>query len=359
MPEVGKTGQERLRNGSVLLVGAGGLGSPAAYYLAAAGVGRLGIVDFDRVDESNLQRQILHFQSDIGKLKADSAKEKLSEINPYIDIETHPNKLASTNAMKIGKNYDVILDGTDNFATRYLVNDVCALLRKPNVYGSIFRFEGQASVFWAGKGPCYRCIYPEPPPPGEVPSCAEAGVLGVLPGIVGAIQASEAIKILLGIGEPLIGSLLLFDSLSMDFQKLKIAADPKCAICGPNATIKELIDYEVLCGVKQQSDEQAEVSVQELAKKRREGDDFVLLDVRDEDELAISKLEPNKHIPMDELEERLTELDKNKEILVICRTGNRSGTVAKMLRARGFDATNIAGGINAYAREIDPSLIIY
>lgn len=358
MPEVGLDGQEKLRSSSAVIVGAGGLGSPAAYYLAAAGVGRLGLVDFDFVDETNLHRQILHFQSDVGKSKTLSAEEKLRGINPFIQIIQHDEKLGSQNALGILAKYDVVIDGSDNFATRYLVNDACVLLDKPNVYGSIFRFEGQASVFWASRGPCYRCLFPQPPPPGEVPSCAETGVFGVLPGIVGCIQACEAIKIVLGVGEPLIGSLLFFESLPMQFRKLAVSKDPACPICGQNPNITKLIDYEDFCSMPEEY-QAAEISVQDLKKKIDSGDKFTLVDVREQEELRISQLEGAVHIPMDDVEDRLNELDKGDEILVICRTGNRSGTITDMLRRRGYNAKNVRGGINAYSREVDPSLIVY
>ncbi len=358
MPEVGLSGQRKLKDASVLVVGAGGLGSPAAYYLAAAGIGRLGIADFDQVDETNLHRQILHFASDVGRDKTESAAEKLHGINPFIEIVQHKARLSSENALKIFRDYDVIVDGTDNFATRYLVNDACVLLNKPNVYGSIFRFEGQVSVFWAAKGPCYRCLYPEPPPPGEVPSCAEAGVFGVLPGIVGSLQASEAIKLVLGIGEPLFGELLYFDSLATDFRKLHIDKNPNCPICGDNPTVHKLIDYEEFCGTKTLPG--MEVDVQYLHKKLQNGEPFILLDVRERDEVEIAKIEQSVHIPMHSVASRLSELDKEKEILVMCHMGARSANITGLLRTQGFaKAKSVAGGIDAYAKEIDPSLATY
>ena len=351
-------GQQKLKNASVLVVGAGGLGSPAAYYLAAAGIGRLGIADFDQVDESNLHRQILHFATDVGRDKTESAAEKLHGINPFIEIVQHKERLSSENALDIFRDYDVIVDGTDNFATRYLVNDACVLLHKPNVYGSIFRFEGQVSVFWAEKGPCYRCLYPEPPPPGEVPSCAEAGVLGVLPGIVGALQASEAIKLVLGIGEPLIGTLLYFDALETGFRKLQIDKNHDCPICGENPAIRELIDYEEFCGTKVQPG--MEVDVQYLHKKLQNGEPFILLDVRERDEREMAKIEPSVHIPMHSVASRLAELDKEKEILVMCHMGGRSALITGLLRSQGFaKAKSVAGGIDAFAKEIDPSIATY
>ncbi|MGI8924578.1 MAG: molybdopterin-synthase adenylyltransferase MoeB [Fimbriimonadales bacterium] len=361
MPEVGRDGQLKLKGASVLIVGLGGLGAPAAYYLAAAGVGRIGLVDFDLVDETNLQRQILHFTSDVGRSKTDSALEKLRGINPFVQLEVFKDALSSKNAIDIIRGFDVVVDGTDNFATRYLVNDACVLSGKPNVYGSIFRFEGQASVFWAKKGPCYRCLYSEPPPPGEVPNCAEAGVLGVLPGIVGCIQANEAIKLILGLGEPLVGHLLHFDALEMRFRRLEVRKDPDCPICGQEATMTELIDYEEFCGVKANLDMNRgmpEVSVQELAAKRKNGETFTLLDIREPHELQISRLDPSVHIPMHQVAGRLQELDRDAEILVLCRTGSRGGEITQVLLIRGFKgAKNVAGGINAYAEEIDSSLL--
>ncbi|MBA3725428.1 MAG: molybdopterin-synthase adenylyltransferase MoeB [Armatimonadetes bacterium] len=363
MPEVGRDGQLKLKRASVLIVGLGGLGSPAAYYLAAAGIGRIGLVDFDLVDETNLQRQILHFTSDVGNSKTDSALEKLRGINPFVEFVVFREALSSKNALDIVRGFDIAVDGTDNFATRYLVNDACVLTGKPNVYGSIFRFEGQVSVFWAEKGPCYRCLYPEPPPPGEVPNCAEAGVLGVLPGIVGCIQANEAIKLILGLGEPLIGHLLHFDALGMRFRRLEVGKDPACPICGEAATITELIDYEEFCGVKPSLGMNRglpEVSVQELDDKRNNGEPFILLDIREPHELQVSRLEPSLHIPMHQVAGRLKELDKDAEILVLCRTGNRSAQITQVLLMQGFlGAKNVAGGINAYAEKIDPSLTAY
>jgi len=363
MPEVGRDGQLKLKGASVLIVGLGGLGSPAAYYLAAAGVGRIGLLDFDSVDATNLQRQILHFASDVGKPKTGSALEKLRGINPFVEFELFKEALSSKNALDITRRFDIVVDGTDNFATRYLVNDACVLSGKPNVYGSIFRFEGQASVFWAEKGPCYRCLYPEPPPAGEVPNCAEAGVLGVLPGIVGCIQANEAIKLILGLGEPLVGHLLHFDALEMRFRRLEVRKDPDCPICGHRATITQLIDYEEFCGVKPTLDMNRgmpEVSVQELAEKKKNGETFTLLDIREPHELQVSHLESSLHIPMRQVPSRLKELDKDAEILVLCRTGNRSAQITQVLLMQGFrNAKNVAGGINAYAQEIDSSLTVY
>jgi molybdopterin/thiamine biosynthesis adenylyltransferase/rhodanese-related sulfurtransferase len=362
MPEVGAEGQRRLKSSSALVVGVGGLGSPVALYLVAAGVGRIGLVDFDAVDETNLHRQIMHFSTDVGKPKLQSAKEKLRAMNPLIEIETHETRLTSQNALDILSGYDVILDGTDNFPTRYLVNDACVLLKKPNVYASIFRFEGQVSVFWAERGPCYRCLFPEPPPPGEVPSCAEAGVLGVLPGIVGCLQANEAIKLMLGIGEPLVGSLLVLDALATTFRKLTLDKDPSCPVCSERPTITQLIDYDQFCGMKMEAivDETPEVTVQDLDRKLKNGEAFVLLDVREPGELEVSRLDPCIHIPMSEVADRLGELNPTDEILVLCRSGNRSGTITRMLIQAGYPrAKNVAGGINEYARAIDPKMRLY
>lgn len=361
MPEVGRAGQERLKDSSALLIGAGGLGSPAAYYLAAAGFGRLGIVDFDAVDRSNLHRQILHFDSDVGKRKVDSAKEKLQNQNPDICIETFDEKLTSENATEILANFDIVIDGTDNFPTRYLVNDACAFLKKPNVHGAIFRFEGQVSVFDVSKGPCYRCLYPDPPPPGEVPSCAEAGVFGVLPGIVGCIQASEAIKIALGLGDTLTGKLLAFDALSMDFQTYSVSKNPNCKLCGTNPTVTKLIDYEDFCGMKKSTPMNIpQGTVQQLKEKLDAQNGLTLLDVREPHELEISRIEGALHIPIAQVPFRIKEIDQNSEVWIICRTGNRSNQIAGILMQRGFkNVTNVAGGINAWAREIDTSLTEY
>ncbi|MCW5946391.1 MAG: molybdopterin-synthase adenylyltransferase MoeB [Fimbriimonadales bacterium] len=361
MPEVGRAGQERLKDSSALLIGAGGLGSPAAYYLAAAGFGRLGIVDFDEVDRSNLHRQILHFDSDVGKRKVESAKEKLQNQNPDIRIETLDDRLTSENAMELLAKFDIVIDGTDNFPTRYLVNDACAFLKKPNVHGAIFRFEGQVSVFDVSKGPCYRCLYPDPPPPGEVPSCAEAGVFGVLPGIVGCIQASEAIKIALGLGETLTGKLLAFDALSMDFQTYTVSKNPNCKLCGTNPTVTKLIDYEDFCGMKKSTPMTIpQGTVQQLKEKLAAQNGLTLLDVREPHELEISRIEGALHIPMAQVPFRIKEIDENSEVWIICRTGNRSNQIAGILMQRGFkNVTNVAGGINAWAREIDTSLTEY
>jgi adenylyltransferase/sulfurtransferase len=360
MPEVGPEGQKKLKNSAVLCVGAGGLGSPLALYLAAAGVGRLGIVDFDVVDHSNLQRQILHSTDAVGKPKLESAKARLNALNPNVEVIAHETKLSSQNALELFKDYDVIADGTDNFPTRYLVNDACVLLGKPNAYGSIFRFEGQASVFYAKQGPCYRCLYPEPPPPGLVPSCAEGGVLGVLPGVIGTIQAVETIKLILGIGQPLIGRLMLFDALAMEWRTLKIKKDPHCPICGTHPTIKQLIDYEAFCGLKEKPVSTIpEISVEDLKAKLDKKEKFVLLDVREPHEYEIAKIEGSTLIPLSELDKRFGELDKAQKIVVHCKMGGRSARAVQFLKGNGYDATNVAGGISAWSERIDPSVAQY
>ncbi len=363
MPEVGLTGQKKLKAASVLIIGAGGLGSPAALYLAAAGVGRIGLVDFDVVDESNLQRQILHGTSWVGKPKLASAKARLLDLNPDIVVETYETVLTSANALEVLKDYDIIIDGTDNFPTRYLVNDACVFLGKPLVYGSIFRFEGQATVFDARVGPCYRCLYPEPPPPGLVPSCAEGGVFGVLPGVIGAIQATEAIKLIIGQGEPLIGRLLLYDALSMRFRELKLRKNPTCPVCGENPTIRELIDYEAFCGVPIYEHEvrtEFDITPQELkAMLERDGRQVVLLDVREPHEWEICRLEGALLIPLRELPERLHQLDPTREYVVYCKTGARSAQATRIMQAAGLRVRNLRGGINAWSREVDPSVPLY
>ena len=360
MPEVGMEGQKKLKSSSVVIVGAGGLGTPSATYLAAAGVGRIGIVDFDKIEKSNLHRQILYSESDVGRSKAEVAKERLLQINPNIHVELHKVRLDSSNALGILKDYDLILDGTDNFPTRYLVNDACVLLGKPNVYASIFRFEGQASVFYAREGPCYRCLYPEPPPPGLVPSCAEGGVLGVLPGIMGSIQAGQAITMLLGKGEPLIGRLLLFNALDMKFKELKLRKDPGCPICGPNPTVKELIDYEAFCGVDEELKPELEVTVQTLKKWNDEKKDVFTLDVREPFEYEICRLDGSKLIPLGKLPERVNELDTADQIVVYCHTGVRSAQAVRFLNNLGFKkAKNLKGGIKAWAEEINPEMQQY
>ncbi len=365
MPEVGMAGQRRLKQSSVLLIGTGGLGSPLALYLAAAGVGHIGLVDFDVVDASNLQRQIVHGTSTVGVAKTESARQRLRDLNPYIEITTHETQITSQNALELMRPYDVIVDGTDNFPTRYLTNDACVLLGKPNVYGSIFRFEGQATVFSARDGgPCYRCLYPEPPPPGLVPSCAEGGVLGVLPGVIGTIQATEVIKLLIGIGEPLIGRLLLYDALAMRFRELKLRRNPSCPVCGDHPTITELIDYEQFCGLKSEEpalSNQFEITPRELAEWLERPDRPFLLDVRNPYEVAIASIQgTDKLIPIDQLPERINELDSAREIVVYCRSGARSGRAVELLKSVGFrKVKNLVGGILRWADEVDPSLPKY
>ncbi len=363
MPEVALEGQKKLKQAKVLTIGTGGLGSPLALYLAAAGVGTIGIVDFDVVDESNLQRQILHGTSDVGRPKVESAREKLEDINPNVNIVVHEEALTSENALDILKDYDIIVDGTDNFPTRYLVNDACVLLGKPNVYGSIFRFEGQASVFWAEEGPCYRCLYPEPPPPGLVPSCAEGGVLGILPGAIGTIQATETVKLILGIGEPLVGRLMLYDALGMSFREMKLRKDPDCPVCGENPTVTELIDYQEFCGIPQaaaaeQENKVPEISVQELKAKMDNGS-INVLDVREPYEYEIANIGAPL-IPLNELPQRYEELDRDQPLAIHCRSGARSANAVKLLQERGFENVyNVEGGILAWSEEIDPSLPQY
>ncbi|MBO9349225.1 molybdopterin-synthase adenylyltransferase MoeB [Chloroflexus sp. MS-G] len=365
MPEVGMAGQRRLKQGSVLLIGTGGLGSPLALYLAAAGVGHIGLVDFDVVDASNLQRQIVHGTSTVGVAKTESAKRRLQDLNPYIEITTYETRITSQNALDLMRPYDVIVDGTDNFPTRYLTNDACVLLGKPNVYGSIFRFEGQATVFSTRDGgPCYRCLYPEPPPPGLVPSCAEGGVLGVLPGVIGTIQATEVIKLLIGIGEPLIGRLLLYDALSMRFRELKLRRNPSCPVCGDHPTITALIDYEQFCGIvpeEQTLSNQFEITPRELAEWLERPDRPFLLDVRNPYEVAIASIPgTDKLIPIDQLPERINELDPSREMVVYCRSGARSGRAVELLKSVGFrKVKNLVGGILRWADEVDPSVPKY
>ena len=364
LPEVGMAGQIKLRNSSALIVGTGGLGAPLTQYLAAAGVGRLGLVDFDVVDLSNLQRQVIYTTNDVGKPKLEVAKRRIEAINPGVEVTTHEAKLTSENAMEILRNYDVVVDGTDNFPTRYLVNDACVLLGKPNVYGSIFRWEGQASVFWAEKGPCYRCLYAEPPPPGLVPSCAEGGVFGVLPGIVGSIQATEVLKILLGKGDLLVGRLLVFDAKKMKFRELKLRKDSNCRVCGPNATVKELIDYYEFCGVGQDREaelEEAYVIAPEALKAQIEtSGDVVLIDVREPMEWEINRLPGAKLIPLATLPQRVNELSTADEIVLYCKVGNRSAYAVNFLRELGFrKVKNLDGGIDAWIERIDPSLPSY
>ncbi len=369
LPEIGVEGQQKLKDSSVLLIGAGGLGAPVAMYLAAAGVGCIGIVDGDVVDASNLHRQIIHDTSAIGKRKTDSAKARLREINPHIKVSIYDELFTTANALQIAEGYDVLIDGTDNFPTRYLTNDVSVLLGKPNIYGSIFRFEGQVSVFWAEKGPCYRCLYEEPPPPGLVPNCAEAGVLGILPGVVGTLQATEAIKVLLGIGEPLIGRLLIYDALGMTFRQLNVRKNPECPICGDNPTISELIDYEEFCGVPANDHIQQpttttetmipEISVQEYAELKEQNIPHVLVDVREPHEYEIANM-GGVLIPLGQLQERVSEIPKDQRVVVHCRSGARSANAVRFLQSVGYsDVQNLAGGINEWASKIDTSLPTY
>ena len=367
IPDVAMAGQQRLMNAKVLCVGAGGLGSPALMYLAAAGVGTIGIVEFDTVDESNLQRQIIHGQSDIGKSKAQSAKAKISEINPNVNVITHETRLDNSNVKEIFSQYDIIVDGTDNFATRYLVNDACVILKKPYVWGSIYRFDGQASVFWAEYGPCYRCLYPEPPPPGMVPSCAEGGVLGVLCATIGSIQTTEAIKVITGIGEPMIGSLMIYDALDMTFRKIKVRKDPNCPLCGDNPTQTDLLpDYEAFCGVLSDAAEVAvkdsTISVTDLAAKIDAKDDFYLVDVREPSEFEIVRIPGSHLIPKQGFLDGtvLATLPQDKPIILHCKSGVRSAECLAILKSAGFaDATHVAGGVIAWAKQIDKSLPVY
>ena len=366
LPEVGMEGQRRLKAARVLCIGAGGLGSPLAFYLAAAGVGTLGLVDFDVVDASNLQRQIIHFTKDIGRKKLDSAEEKLLALNPALNVVRHETLLTSANALDILKDYDIVVDGTDNFPTRYLVNDACVLLGKPNVYASIYRFEGQASVFAKENGPCYRCLYPEPPPPGLVPSCAEGGVLGILPGLLGMIQATEAIKLILGKGESLAGRLLLVDALNMKFRELKLRKNPECPVCGEHPTVTKLIDYQQFCGIVPETKQEQKVkngipqiTVKELKQRMDAGDDVFVLDVREPYEYQIANLGA-KLIPQNDVPKRLDEIDRQREIVVHCRSGQRSQRIAEYLAQQGYPKVkNLAGGILAWADEIDPKMPKY
>jgi sulfur-carrier protein adenylyltransferase/sulfurtransferase len=365
MPEVGVDGQKRLKAGSVLCIGAGGLGSPAAMYLAAAGVGRIGLVDFDVVDYSNLQRQIIHGTPDVGRPKLDSARDRLQALNPHVQVETYEEALTSENALRLFAPYDIILDGTDNFPTRYLVNDACVLLGKPNTYGSIFRFEGQASVFGVKNGPCYRCLYPEPPPPGLVPSCAEGGVLGVLPGVIGVIQATEAIKLLTGIGEPLVGRFLLYDALKMRFRELKVPKDPDCPVCGKNPTVTKLIDYEQFCGIYPSAQEPVgvgatvhllEITAVELKQRIDRGDKLRIVDVREPNEYQINRIPGSQLIPLGELPRRYAELDPEDQLIMQCKMGGRSAKAADFLRSVGFKRVlNLKGGILDWVDKVDPS----
>ena len=366
LPEVGEEGQRKLKAARVLCVGTGGLGSPLALYLAAAGVGTLGLVDFDVVDASNLQRQIIHSTADIGRKKLDSAAEKLKALNPDVNVVKHDTMLSSANALDILKDYDVIADGTDNFPTRYLVNDACVLLGKPNAYGSIFRFEGQASVFATKDGPCYRCLYPEPPPPGLVPSCAEGGVLGILPGLIGVIQATETIKLILGKGSTLAGRLLLVDALTMSFRELKLRKNPECPVCGEHPTVTKLIDYQQFCGIAPAAkEEQAvkngipQITVTELKQRIDAGEDLFILDVREPFEYQIANI-GGTLIPQGEVPQRLAEIDRDREIIVQCKSGGRSQRIAEFLMQAGYPkVVNLSGGITAWSNEIDPTVPKY
>jgi molybdopterin/thiamine biosynthesis adenylyltransferase/rhodanese-related sulfurtransferase/molybdopterin converting factor small subunit len=372
MPEVGMEGQRRLKAARVLMIGTGGLGAPTGMYLAAAGVGTLGVLDFDVVDASNLQRQIIHGTKDVGRPKIESARDRLSDINPNVKIEAYETRLTSENALGLFREYDIVVDGTDNFPTRYLVNDACVLTGKPNVYGSIFRFEGQASIFWAAKGACYRCLYPEPPPPGLVPSCAEGGVLGVLPGIVGAIQANETIKLILGGGEPLINRLLLFDAWKMRFRELKLRKDPACPVCGENPTVRELIDYEEFCGMRPQpaqsqtttgteEEQMEEITATELKQRLDRGDDLQLIDVREPNEYDIARIPGTQLIPLGQVVNRMSEIDEGRETVVHCKGGVRSAKAIEDLTRSGFKGklVNLKGGITAWSNDVDPSVPKY
>ena len=371
IPEVGIEGQKKLKAARVLLVGAGGLGAPLGLYLAAAGIGKIGLVDFDVVDFTNLQRQVIHSTKDVGRNKIDSAAEKMVGINPHLTIAKHEVALTSENALEILKDYDYVVDGTDNFPTRYLVNDACVLLRKPNVYGSIFRFEGQATVFAYEGGPCYRCLYPEPPPPGLVPSCAEGGVLGILPGTIGLIQATETVKLILGIGQPLVGRLLLYDALGMKFRELKLRRNPECPVCGDHPTIKQLIDYHQFCGVPQPAAaaqaaaqeskvNEGEIDVKEVKEKLDRGDNFVLIDVREPHEYQICNIPAAKLIPLGQVGQRLGELDKDADIVIHCKSGVRSAKACGILKGAGFkQVRNMKGGILAWSDQVDSSVPKY
>jgi adenylyltransferase/sulfurtransferase len=366
MPEVGLDGQQRLKESSVLVIGTGGLGSPVLMYLAAAGVGRIGIVDYDEVDFTNLQRQIIHGTSSLEERKVNSARDRIMDINPSIILDIYDEPFTSENAFQISAPYELIIDGTDNFPTRYLVNDVCVLSGKPNVYGSIFRFEGQASVFWAEKGPCYRCLFPEPPPPGLVPSCAEGGVFGVLPGTIGTLQATEALKILLGIGQPLIGKLMLYDALEMSFEELRLKKNPNCKVCSDAPEITELIDYEEFCGVPGHDREEDrlpsewEIEPDQVFSRMNIGDKIHLIDVREPHELKISKIEGADLIPLGTLASEMHRLNSAEEIVLFCKSGTRSARALELLAGAGFrKIKNLRGGINAWAEQVDSSLPLY
>jgi sulfur-carrier protein adenylyltransferase/sulfurtransferase len=366
IPEVGLEGQKKLKNASALIIGTGGLGSPVSLYLAAAGIGRIGLVDFDVVDSTNLQRQVIHGTSRVGTLKVDSARARLEDLNPTIQVDTYNEVFTSANARSIANDYDILIDGTDNFPTRYLTNDLCVFLGKPNVYGSIYRFDGQVSVFDARVGPCYRCLFPEPPPPNTVPSCAEGGVLGVLPGTIGTIQATEAIKVLLGIGSPLTGRLLLYNALDMSFDFVNLRKNPKCRVCGPNADIKDLVDYDAFCGVPGRGHDDSsagldwDIDAPWLANLLGGTTPPLLLDVREPHELQISALPGTLNIPLGSLAARLSELDSAREMVVFCKSGIRSTRALELLTGAGFKKVkNLKGGINAWAQSVDPSLPIY
>ncbi len=361
LPDVGVAGQRRLKDARVLVVGAGGLGSPIALYLAAAGIGRIGVVDGDVVDVTNLQRQVLHGTKDVGRKKVESARDRIRDVNPHVDVVLHEGWLTSANALEIVGAYDLVVDGTDNFATRYLVNDACVLLGRPNVYGSIFRFEGQASIFCTPEGPCYRCLYPKPPPPGAVPSCAEGGVLGVLPGLVGTVQAAEAVKLVAGVGEPLVGRLLLLDAARMEFRTVKVRRDPACPACGTRE-IKALVDYQELCGIPAPAEDDGvpTITVAELRDRRRRGDDLDLVDVREPPEWAIGRIEGARLVPLSRFPSSLDGFDRGRDVVVYCKVGQRSAEVVRRLRAAGFRrAWNLEGGIVRWREEIDPSIPRY
>jgi len=366
IPDVGMAGQRKLKEASVLVVGTGGLGSPVALYLAAAGIGHIGLVDYDVVDRTNLQRQVIHGTSTVGMLKVESARNRMLDLNPDIQVEAYNQPLTSENATQIAASYDLIVDGSDNFPTRYLTNDLCVLTGKPNVYGSIYRFEGQVSVFDARKGPCYRCLFPNPPPPGLVPSCAESGVLGILPGTVGTLQATEVIKLILGIGDPLIGRLLLYNALDMSFEFVKLRKNPKCRVCGENPTVTQLIDYDQFCGVPGHSAESGsageewDITPGELAEKLKSGTPLLLVDVREPHEQEISHIEGSVVIPLGELATRLSELDPEDDIVLICKAGVRSTRALHILLGAGFKKLhNLQGGLNAWAKDVDPNQPIY
>ena len=368
MPEVGMEGQLTLKAARVLCIGAGGLGSPVLLYLAAAGVGTLGLVDFDEVDFSNLHRQIIHGTPDVGRSKLDSARSRLNALNPEVEVVTYEMALSSENALGLFGDYDLVIDGTDNFPTRYLVNDACVIQGKPNIYGSIFRFEGQASVFATKDGPCYRCLYPEPPPPGLVPSCAEGGVLGILPGVIGTLQATEAIKVILGVGEPLIGRFLIFDALKMRFRELKLRKDPDCPVCGDHPTVTQLIDYEQFCGItpgataaaSSSTEDADEATVEELKTRLDRHESFLLLDVREPQEFEICRIPGSVLIPLGDLPSRLSELEGRDDMIVHCKSGVRSGKAVRLLREAGYSkARNLNGGILAWISRIDPTLPKY